>query len=107
MVLPCDSMFSFFSHFIMSPLVSTESECESGQVRLVGGAVVTEGRVEVCANGTWGRVCRHSWDDNDARVVCRQIGHSDQCEFVKFNETLLHTIRLSDQFNFTAPTVSF
>ena len=59
---------------------STVRECESGQVRLIGGDVVTEGRVEVCFNGTWGRVCGDSWYDKDARVVCRQLGHSDLCE---------------------------
>ena len=61
-------------------LISTESECESGRVRLVGRDVITEGRVQVCYNGTWGAVCNDFWDDNDARVVCRQLGHSDRCE---------------------------
>ena len=56
------------------------SECESGQVHLVGGDVVTEGQVEVCVSGTWGQVCPDSWGNADARVVCRQLGYSDQCE---------------------------
>ena len=55
-------------------------------MRLIGiGVSATEGLVEICVLGTWGTVCDNGWDDNDARVVCRQLGLVGECEYVLMN----------------------
>ena len=49
---------------------------KEGSIRLAGGSVPSEGRVEVFLLGQWGRVCGSTWDQRDATVACHQLGYS-------------------------------
>ena len=47
--------------------------CKEGDVRLVNGTVINEGRIEVCVNGIWGSACELG--SYDSIVICKQLGH--------------------------------
>ena len=52
-----------------------------GDLRLVGGSYIWQGRVEIFLSGEWGTISYGATDAVDAYVVCRQLGYDTRCEF--------------------------
>ena len=50
--------------------------CNDWDVRLTGGDVVNEGRLELCLHQSWGTASDSTWSTEEAQVVCRQLGYS-------------------------------
>lgn len=64
--------------FIILILLShLPAECSSGFLRLVNDQTDDEnmGRVEICRNGIWGRVCSLGWGNTDGEIACAQLGY--------------------------------
>lgn len=74
----------------------------SGEIRLVGGMVPNEGRVEFCQNGNWGTVCDDQWGAPDARVVCRQLGYTTTSKLHHVQLVLHFKLLHSDNIDATA-----
>ena len=49
------------------------ANCSDGELRLVGGIDVNEGRLEVCLNNAWGSVCSKQFTKEEATVACYQL----------------------------------
>ncbi|KAJ8040920.1 Deleted in malignant brain tumors 1 protein [Holothuria leucospilota] len=49
-------------------------------MRLVGGSVEHEGRVEVYYQGAWGTICDDGWDINEATVICSYLNYGGAIE---------------------------
>lgn len=60
-------------------MIIDEDGCETtGAIRLQGGGSEREGRVEICIGNQWGTTCDNQWGPEEAKVVCRQLGFTDE-----------------------------
>ena len=54
--------------------------CSDGDIRVIGETEddlkdgCLRGRVELCLGGRYGTICEERWNNQDASVVCRQLG---------------------------------
>ena len=58
-------------------LAATQPGCNHGDVRLVNGTTLQEGRLEICIDSNWSTVCNDGWGSRDSWVVCRQLGYNE------------------------------
>ena len=72
-------MICIYVHYLYALCFYTgrSDECVHGTVRLTGNkADNSSGYVEVCLGGSYTGICAIDWSDEDAQVVCRQLGQS-------------------------------
>ena len=60
---------------VLSCTAPNKPQCSDGAVRLVGGRIEQEGRVEVCMEEMWGSTCRSEFTVADLYVVCSHFGY--------------------------------
>lgn len=50
---------------------------------MVNGTSRNEGRVEIKYHGTWGTICDDDFNDDAAKIVCRELGYRGSAFVVK------------------------
>ena len=85
----CNSVKSMPNMYLLFLFIRSIMCCD-GAVRLAGGPLPNEGRVELCTASQWKTVCDNNWSMNETRVVCRQLGYQNRHGGKKINSTRLH-----------------
>ena len=56
------------------------NDIKEGDIRLVGGRYLWEGRVEIFLSGAWGTISDDVPSYTASAVVCRQLGYKTNCK---------------------------
>ena len=54
--------------------------CVDNDLRLIDGATMYEGVVEVCRNNVWGLITANDFGNTEAQQLCIQLGFPSECE---------------------------
>ena len=79
----CSYSDSTCSQHMSAGVVCAETCDVDGDIRLIGGADETSGYVEVCTGGSWGAICDADWCEQNAKVICAQLGYSSNRELLQ------------------------
>ena len=52
--------------------------CSAGDLKLVGGSVVSAGRLQICFNKRWSTINADRWTEQYTKVACKQLGYSTE-----------------------------
>ena len=87
----------FLLCFFVLCFIVIVADCVDGDVRLQDGTYPSNGRVEICQHGIWQSVCSSHWDQNDAVVICRQLGYDSEGIIMHTIHTCSSSISLNIQ----------
>ena len=76
----------FPTHFVLD-ISTPEASCTDGEIRLVDGENQLEGRVEICLNRAWGTICDTIFGEDDAHVICEQLGVAYNGKLASFDRS--------------------
>ena len=60
----------------MAFFLEGSTTCIQGDFRLEDGSSDSNGRVEICQDRRWIRVCIDGWDANQTKPVCNQLNYT-------------------------------
>ena len=84
---------------ICQGIAHNSSICVENATRLVNGSNVMEGRVEICAYGTWVTMCDYVWGIEETKTVCRHLGYPSEGTFMSIVYLYIIIVTISIYFN--------